>query len=105
MNVTKIELCARVAKRVGHEQLSTSLDYKKILEIFIDEMFSIMAEGCRIEIRGFGSFKPTIRKKRVGRNPRTGDVYPIPEFLAPGFKFSKEAQKIFEKKLVSLKNN
>ena len=102
MNVTKLELCTRVAKHFDADKLPPNL-YKAILEVFIDEIMSVMSEGTRIEIRGFGCFKPTVRKKRVGRNPRTGDVYDIPEYLSPGFKFSKEAQKIFmenlEKKL------
>jgi len=100
MNVTKLELCSRVAKRLDTINLQpSSNNYKAIFEVFIDEIMSVMAEGTRIEIRGFGCFKPAIRKKRVGRNPRTGTVYDIPEYLTPSFKFSKEAQKIFMDKI------
>ncbi len=95
MNVTKLELCTRVAKRV-HKTSITEL--KPMLETFLDEIIAVMAEGQRIEIRGFGCFKPVTRKKRVGRNPRTGDVVDIPEYTAPYFRFSKEAQKSFDDK-------
>jgi len=103
MNVTKLELCTRVAKRLDITQIPPSANlYKALLELFIDEIISVMAEGTRIEIRGFGSFKPAIRKKRVGRNPRSGEVYDIPEYVAPNFKFSKEAQKVFMDKVAEL---
>jgi integration host factor subunit beta len=95
MNVTKLELCIRVAKRLKQASIA---ELKPTLEIFLDEIIGIMAEGQRIEIRGFGCFKPITRKKRVGRNPRTGDVVNIPEYTAPYFRFSREAQKVFEEK-------
>ena len=97
MNVTKIELCTRVAKRLDEYSEKISVNaYKNILETIIDEIFTVTAEGHRIEIRGFGCFKPILRKKRVGRNPRTGDTVDIPGYTAPCFKFSKEAQKNFD---------
>jgi integration host factor subunit beta len=96
MNVTKLELCTRVAKKLDKTSIT---ELKPILEIFLDEILGIMAEGYRIEIRGFGCFKPVTRKKRIGRNPRTGDVVEIPPYTAPYFRFSKEAQKTFDEKL------
>jgi integration host factor subunit beta len=95
MNVTKLELCTKVAKRINKSSIT---ELKPMLEAFLDEILSTMAEGYRIEIRGFGCFKPVTRKKRVGRNPRTGDVVEIPEYTAPYFRFSKDAQKSFEDK-------
>lgn len=103
MNITKIELCTRVAKRLDKYSEKISVNaYKTILETLLDEIFTITAEGHRIEIRGFGCFKPTARKKRTGRNPRTGDTVEIPGYTAPCFKFSKEAQKVFEEKLLKI---
>jgi integration host factor subunit beta len=100
MNVTKTELCTRVAKRLVKYSKKISIPiYKIILETTLDEIFSTLAEGSRIEIRGFGCFKPILRKKRTGRNPRTGVTVEIPEYIAPCFKFSKEAQKNFEVKI------
>ena len=98
MNVTKIELCNRVAKRFESGQPPGIIDYKLIVEAFLDEIMVVMSEGSRIEIRGFGCFKPRMKKKRVGRNPRSKDIYVVPEYLAPYFKFSEEAQKIFNEK-------
>jgi DNA-binding protein HU-beta len=48
----------------------------------VDELFStIIAEvrsGQKVTVIGFGAFNPTARGPRVGRNPRTGAVVPIP---------------------------
>lgn len=103
MNVTKLELCTRVAKRLEKNSKLSVNDYKISLEQLVDEIFTAMAEGHRIEIRGFGCFKPVTRKKRIGRNPRTGEVVEIPSYTAPLFKFSKEAQKIFDEKTLAIK--
>ena len=100
MNVTKLDLCTRVAKRLDKNSDKFSVnDYKNSLELLLDEILVTMAEGHRIEIRGFGCFKPIVRKKRIGRNPRTGEVVDIPPYTAPYFKFSREAQKVFEEKI------
>jgi len=101
MNVTKIELCTIIAKKLNKEDSVknlSALDIKAIFDLFFKEIINIIAEGYRIELRGFGSFKPVIKKKRVGRNPRTGETYEIPENLTPHFKFSKEALKLFNEK-------
>ena len=73
-------------------------ELREIFDIFIDEIMATVAEGARIEIRGFGCFKPVLKKKRIGRNPRTGQVVDIPPYEAPYFKFSRDAQRIFEEK-------
>ena len=103
MNVTKLELCSSVAKKYNMEfsgTLSSIIDYKNIFDIFVDEIIMAMSEGSRIELRGFGCFKPTTRKIRTVSNPRTGEMVDIPAYSAPYFKFSKEAQKIFDEKIV-----
>jgi integration host factor subunit beta len=106
MNVTKFELCSRVAKRLDQYSGKISVNtYKIILEAILDEIFTITAEGHRIEIRGFGCYKTALRKKRTGRNPRTGVTVDIPGYTAPCFKFSKEAQKNFELKLLKIIDN
>jgi nucleoid DNA-binding protein len=71
-------------------------DVKPIVETFLSETITALAEGNRIEIRGFGSFRIKNRKTRIGRNPRTGDAVPIPEYKAMSFKFSRDAQNSFE---------
>ncbi len=40
-------------------------------------MGGALANGERIEIRGFGSFSLHFRPPRTGRNPKTGEEVPI----------------------------
>lgn len=95
MNATKLELCNKIAKQFNKQPA----EIKPLVETFLDEIFEILSEGRRIEIRGFGCFITKKRRKRIGRNPRTGEKVDIPAYTAPVFKFSKEAQKIFNAKI------
>ena len=54
-----------------------------------------MCRGENIEIRGFGSYKITKRKARMGRNPKNSEKIQIPEKKAIRWKMSK----IFFKRL------
>ena len=74
-------------------------DVKPIIEAFLSEVVTALAEDNRIEIRGFGSFRVKTRKTCIGRNPRTGAPVPIPEYKAMSFKFSRDAQESFETEL------
>jgi len=98
MNITKMDLCNRVAKKMSGK---SSVELKPVLESFLDEILDVLSEGHRIEIRGFGCFRTKTRQPRLGRNPRTGEQVPIPEYVAPLFKFSKDAQKSFDKKITN----
>ncbi|GAB4120867.1 MAG: hypothetical protein Tsb0027_16630 [Wenzhouxiangellaceae bacterium] len=49
-----------------------------------------MADGDRIEIRGFGSFNLHYRSPRMGRNPKTGEAIALPARYVPHFKPGKE---------------
>ena len=69
-------------------------DIKKILEIIFSEISNALFRGENIEIRGFGIFKTTLRKARVGRNPRNSELVQIPEKKAIKWKMSK---KLFNK--------
>jgi len=93
MNVTKLEICNSISRKFNNKHIN---EIKPIIELFLDEILSFLSQGHRIEIRGFGSFSVKHRKARQGRNPRIGDLVNIPECLIPYFKFSREAQNIYE---------
>jgi len=67
---------------------------QKDAEIIVATMFDCMVEGLaqgdRIEIRGFGSFAVRNRGAREGRNPKTGETVHIPAKRMPLFKAGKE---------------
>ena len=58
--------------------------------MILEAMAKSLAQGQRIEIRGFGSFRLNYRPPRVGRNPKTGEKVEVPAKYAPHFKAGKE---------------
>ena len=64
-------------------------DVKKILQIIFFEITEALCRGESIEIRGFGIFKTTVRKARMGRNPKNSELVQIPEKKTIKWKMSK----------------
>ena len=63
-------------------QINSSLGIPKILlEKIIISILEIISEELnnknKIKISGFGTFKVLNKKSRIGRNPKTGDIYEI----------------------------
>ena len=85
--LTKSKLIARISKE--NQQLSPR-DVELAVKTLIDYMADTLAEGGRIEIRGFGSFSLHFRAPRVGRNPKTGASVTLHGKYVPHFKSGKE---------------
>jgi integration host factor subunit beta len=84
--MNKSELVEALATEKG-------LTYKKseeIVNIIFDSMTQELAEGGRIEIRGFGSFVVKDYRAYMGRNPKTGEVIKVNPKKLPFFKVGKE---------------
>jgi integration host factor subunit beta len=62
----------------------------RIVSIFFDEITQRLAEGGRVELRGFGAFSTRARDARTGRNPRTGETVAVDAKRVPYFKPGKE---------------
>jgi integration host factor subunit beta len=56
---------------------------------FFDTITDALAEGKRVELRGFGAFSVRHRDARQGRNPRTGESVDVNEKKVPFFKMGK----------------
>jgi integration host factor subunit beta len=65
-------------------------EVEQVVDIFFEEISARLAEGGRVELRGFGAFSTRQRDARKGRNPRTGEAVDVPKKLAPYFKAGKE---------------
>ncbi|MFZ1742905.1 MAG: integration host factor subunit beta [Pontixanthobacter sp.] len=65
-------------------------EVEQVVDIFFDEITKRLAEGGRVELRGFGAFSTRDREARAGRNPRTGDSVQVPSKRVPYFKPGKE---------------
>ncbi len=64
-------------------------DVERIVNTVFDEITTAMANGDRVELRGFGAFSVKKRDARVGRNPRTGESVSVNEKHVPFFKTGK----------------
>ena len=64
-------------------------DVERIVNTVFDEITNAMANGDRVELRGFGAFSVKKRDARVGRNPRTGESVSVSEKHVPFFKTGK----------------
>tara|TARA_Y100000590_G_scaffold42436_1_gene45147 strand:- start:700 stop:1011 length:312 start_codon:yes stop_codon:yes gene_type:complete len=64
-------------------------DIEKILKIIFSEILDALKNGRNVEIRGFGTYKITKRKARIGRNPKNSEKVQIPEKKAIKWKMSK----------------
>lgn len=65
-------------------------EVEQVVDIFFEEITQRLAEGGRVELRGFGTFSTRQRDARVGRNPRTGETVSVPAKKVPYFKPGKE---------------
>ena len=69
-------------------------EVEQVVDIFFDQIASRLAEGGRVELRGFGAFSTRERDARKGRNPRTGQAVEVPAKRVPYFKPGKEMRRM-----------
>lgn len=85
--MTKSELIELLSKQ--QPQLKAD-DVDLAVKTILEMMSSSLADGKRIEIRGFGSFSLHYRPARTGRNPKTGEAVQLSGKHVPHFKPGKE---------------
>jgi len=68
-------------------------DAAAMLDTVADSMIDAVANGNRIEIRGFGTFQPRKHASKVGYNPSTGRPQAIAANTTILFKPSRELTK------------
>jgi integration host factor subunit beta len=85
--MTKSELVQALSGRQAH---LVPADVEMAVKSLVDQMADALADGQRIEVRGFGSFSLHFRPPRMGRNPKTGDVVALAGKYVPHFKPGKE---------------
>ena len=88
--MTKSELIEKLAGQQSH--LPAKVVEEAVKEI-LEHMANTLADGERIEIRGFGSFSLHYRAPRVGRNPKTGVEAEISARTVISFKPSQNLRK------------
>jgi DNA-binding protein HU-beta len=90
--VNKGELVDALASRAN----LSKTDAENALNAFIDTVQSSIAAGDKVTMPGFGTFAPSLRKARMGMDPRTREPVHIPERKSAKFtvgsKFKAQVQ-------------
>jgi len=87
--MTKKDIILKVSDETNLKQI----DVKKVVQKTFDCIIESLIRGEKIELRNFGVFKLKQRKSRIGRNPRTGQVVPVPPRKVVVFKPGLEIKK------------
>jgi integration host factor subunit beta len=85
--MTKSQLIQRIAELNPHLY---QRDVERIVSTVFEEITSALAQGDRVELRGFGAFSVKLRDARLGRNPRTGESVRVDRKAVPFFKTGKQ---------------
>lgn len=83
--ITKKELVNRIADRTGQTKVVT----KEIVQQFLDEIITELAQGNRLEFREFGVFEVKPRRARRAQNPRTLEKVDVPPKKVVKFKVGR----------------
>jgi len=78
---TKTDIIRKISVKTGipHDQI------KSVVEQFFTEVCGELVVGRRLEFREFGVFKPTMRRGRSARNPKTGETFAVPDAVIARF--------------------
>ena len=87
--MTKKDIVLKVSDETNLKQI----DVKRVVQKTFDCIVEALIRGENIELRNFGVFKIKQRKSRTGRNPRTGEVVPVPPRKVVVFKAGLEMKK------------
>jgi integration host factor subunit beta len=81
---------ADLVNALKNENGFTRQQAEKIVDIFFNTMADALANGERVEIRGFGSIFVKDYKSYTGRNPKTGEPVSVKPKKLPFFRCGKE---------------
>ncbi len=73
--VTRVDLAEAVYQRVGLSRKESAA----LVEMVLDEVMERLVAGEAVKLSSFGSFIIRHKRKRLGRNPKTGVEVPITE--------------------------
>ena len=71
-NLTKEDICIFLSRKKGYSVLYSKKIINNLMEILIDEI-----KENSFNLKNIGTFKILNKKERIGRNPRTKEIYKI----------------------------
>ena len=92
--MTKSELIEKIAAKNPN---LTVKEIDRIVSVVFDSIIDALAEGERVEFRGFGAFSIRTRSPRTAKNPRTGEKLSVGERNIPHFKAGKQLYELLNK--------
>jgi len=92
MALTKAELVQNLIEGLGmHKQ-----DAKPLVDQFFETIKEALVSGAAVKLSGFGTFELRDKRQRPGRNPKTGEEFPITARLVVTFKSGQHLKAIVE---------
>ena len=92
MPLIKQDIVNQLVNKIGFKQNEAS----ELVDAFFTEIKEELAHHNTVKISGFGNFEVLNKTKRMGRNPKTKEEYPICARKAisfkPGVKLKKRTQ-------------
>ena len=95
IKMTKAELVEKVAAQINLTKKQTEVVVNTVFQSITESL----AQGKKVELRGFGSFRVRSRNARIGRNPKSGDRVDVPAKRVPFFKAGKELRELVDGEL------
>tara|TARA_Y100000591_G_scaffold285900_1_gene268455 strand:- start:112 stop:417 length:306 start_codon:yes stop_codon:yes gene_type:complete len=80
-NLTKEDICIFLSRKKGYSLLYSKKIINNLIEILIDEI-----KENTFNLKNIGTFKILNKKERIGRNPRTREIYKIKARKSLAFK-------------------
>ena len=80
-NLTKEDICIFLSRKKGYSVLYSKKIINNLIEILIDEI-----KENTFNLKNIGTFKILNKKERIGRNPRTREIYKIKARKSLAFK-------------------
>lgn len=81
-NMQKDDLIQALVRKIGLSKRQATDSFNVILE----EISKALSKGEEVVLTGFGKFKVSQRKERMGINPKTKEKIKIPARKAPVFR-------------------
>lgn len=90
--MTKKDIALKISDETRIKQTKVKVVVQKTFDVIVDAL----SRGEKVELRNFGVFKVKERRPRTGRNPRTGEVVPVPArkvvVFKPGLEMKRQAR-------------
>ena len=87
MAIVKSELIKQLKKSYPN---FLTRDLNKLIDIIIKEIKNSLIRDEGVELRGFGTFRTSVQKASIRRNPKTGTKVNVPKKRTIKWKMSKD---------------